>query len=131
VKKMTAGDEVNFREILERVLTENERQFEKFGPQFDVSPSEWLAILGEEFGEVARALCEGDTENYKEELIQVAAVAVNALACYEREERERRNPIGRFPRQLRLLHDDLHKSTKSDEKGFKYVPRFSDFWKHL
>lgn len=35
-----------------------------------------LAVLAEEFGEVARAVCECDMKNLREELIQVAAVAV-------------------------------------------------------
>ena len=35
-----------------------------------------LEILGEEFGEVCRALCEDDQANLREELIQVAAVAL-------------------------------------------------------
>lgn len=35
-----------------------------------------LKVLAEEFGEVARALCESDTDNLRTELVQVAAVAV-------------------------------------------------------
>lgn len=47
-----------------------------------IPPAEKLAVLAEEFGEVARAVCElqpGDTETrsrLRDELIQVAAVAV-------------------------------------------------------
>ena len=35
-----------------------------------------LAVLAEEFGEIARAVCERDWENMKEEIIQTAAVLV-------------------------------------------------------
>lgn len=35
-----------------------------------------LPVLGEEFGEVAKAMNEGDADALREELIQVAAVAV-------------------------------------------------------
>lgn len=38
-----------------------------------------LPILAEEFGEVARAINEGDPENLKEELIQTAAVCLSWL----------------------------------------------------
>lgn len=42
----------------------------------DWNDLEWLAILGEEFGEVCKAMCERDTpEHLREELIQVAAMA--------------------------------------------------------
>lgn len=38
-----------------------------------------LVVLAEEFGEVAKALYEGDTQNLKEELVQVCAVCVRWL----------------------------------------------------
>lgn len=38
-----------------------------------------LAVLAEEFGEVARAVCERDYVNLREELVQVAAVCVSWL----------------------------------------------------
>lgn len=41
-----------------------------------VSAEAKLAVLAEEFGEVARAVCERDERNLAEELIQVAAVCV-------------------------------------------------------
>lgn len=50
-------------------------------------PLEWLAILGEEFGEVAEKVTKGwvppesnfDIEGYRTELIQLAAVCVSAV----------------------------------------------------
>lgn len=63
------------------VFCERERQNAKWGRQ--VHPhGNWLAILGEEFGEVCQALQQGskssketDASNLYEELIHVAAVA--------------------------------------------------------
>ena len=43
-------------------------------------------ILGEEVGEIARAIIEGSSENYREELIQLAAVAIAAIEDYDRGE---------------------------------------------
>ncbi len=42
-------------------------------------------VLGEEFGEVCRAVLEGDEANLREELIQVAAVAVAWVEAIDRE----------------------------------------------
>lgn len=41
-----------------------------------VAPSVKLAVLGEEYGEVAQALLERDRYKLREELVQLAAVAV-------------------------------------------------------
>lgn len=42
---------------------------------------EWLAILGEEFGEVCRAICDREPiDHMRDELIQVAAMSA-AWAC--------------------------------------------------
>lgn len=43
-------------------------------------PHEALPILLEEFGEVARAMQNGDKENLQEELVQVAAIAISWVA---------------------------------------------------
>jgi NTP pyrophosphatase (non-canonical NTP hydrolase) len=66
------------------VLEERRRQYAARGDQ-DHNPLKWLAILAEEFGEVAKALEHGHEGKYTHEvyrneleyeLIQVAAVAV-------------------------------------------------------
>ena len=64
-------------EVLQEVYDERARQLAKWGEQRH-DPAWWLVILAEEMGEVARAIFEGDTRGYREELIQVAAVAVAA-----------------------------------------------------
>ena len=72
--------------IFEAINVERDRQDDKFGfdpPSILPGEDEWrkLAVLAEEFGEVANALLETDFGNdtqahVEEELIQVAAVAV-------------------------------------------------------
>lgn len=61
------------------VIVEQDRQIAKWGAQ-DNPDMEWLVILAEEFGEVARAILERDPAGLTRELIQVAAVAESWLA---------------------------------------------------
>lgn len=68
-------------EVNRQVLQERARQNEKWGLQ-NHDDGRWLAILGEEFGEVCQAMQQGslaskesDASNLYEELIHVAAVA--------------------------------------------------------
>jgi NTP pyrophosphatase (non-canonical NTP hydrolase) len=81
-------------QVLTEVQKERERQNKKFGEQ-NHDPFKWMAILGEEVGEVHRALLEahfdgnegyagGSMEDYREELIQVAAVAVAQVEAFDR-----------------------------------------------
>ena|ERR1035437_2602058 len=69
--------------ILEEVLAERMKQDEKWGEQ-NHPPFKWVTILGEEFGEVSKAALENDPHNYREELIQVAAVAIAAIENFDR-----------------------------------------------
>lgn len=69
--------------ILIEVEAERIKQDSKWGEQ-NHEPFKWVAILGEEFGEVAKATLENDPHNYREELIQVAAVAVAAIENFDR-----------------------------------------------
>lgn len=81
--------------ILQEVLQERERQQVKWGEQ-DHDPAIWLMILGEEVGEVNNAALEHlmgnlpDLSAYREELIQVAAVAVQAVENLDRRKAEGR-----------------------------------------
>lgn len=82
--------------ILREVSFERGRQLKKWGQQ-DHDPATWLAILTEEVGEVAEEILnmkfgaddpkypQGSHENYRAELIQVAAVAVAALDSFDRQ----------------------------------------------
>lgn len=60
-------------EVLDLVANERHRQDEKWGPQHH-RDERWLAILAEEFGEVAQNVVEG--ESPATELLHVAAVCV-------------------------------------------------------
>lgn len=80
--------------VLQEVAQERLRQCRRWGIERWKS-SQWLAILGEEYGEVCRAVYEIELmptleggerwkENYREELIQVAAVAVAMIECFDK-----------------------------------------------
>ena len=64
------------------VLLERERQEKKWGPLGEIrnrSLDRWLTILTEEVGEVANAILERDRLAVRDELVQVAAVALSIL----------------------------------------------------
>jgi hypothetical protein len=73
------------------LLKEIDRQVGKWGVQSH-SQANWYAILGEEFGEVGKAICEialstrgvFTTENLRDELIHTAAVAIAMVESLER-----------------------------------------------
>ncbi len=79
--------------IFNEIKQERQRQDAKWGEQ-NHCPVEWCAILGEEVGEVNKAALEAhfyplfnndvQLANYREELIQVAAVAVAMIESFER-----------------------------------------------
>ena len=77
--------------ILTEISNERHRQDKKWGAQ-NHHPLEWLPILGEEVGEVNKAVLEayfdgygttGDFSEYRNELIQVAAVVVAMIECHD------------------------------------------------
>lgn len=75
-------------DIFEDIRNEKKRQDIKWGQQ-DHNPFVWLAILGEEVGEVNKAALENfwddeDMEDYRKELVQVATVAIAAIESYDR-----------------------------------------------
>ncbi|KAA1217237.1 hypothetical protein H2653_11085 [Vibrio cholerae] len=55
----------------------------KWGADRNLDPLFWNAILGEEVGEVSKAILENDP-NLRNELIQVAAVAMQWVECIDR-----------------------------------------------
>lgn len=71
------------------IVRERDCQDKQWGEQ-NWKPLEWFPILSEEVGEVGKALAEGlgprefDAENYREELVQVAAVAIAAIQAFDR-----------------------------------------------
>lgn len=70
-------------DVCHDVMTERMRQFKKWGVQ-DHDEDRWMVILMEEVGEVARAIFDENPDNYREELVQVAAVAVAAIEAFDR-----------------------------------------------
>lgn len=95
----------NITTALSDVLDERQRQNEKWGEQ-NHSPLEWIAILTEEVGKVAKEahefhfgvrgtkMIEEKLRMYRKEMIQVAAVAVQAIECLDRKQ-------GNYRRQYR------------------------------
>ncbi len=71
--------------IIPEVINEMVLQDSKWSPDRNLSYLLWNAILGEEVGEVSKAILEGD-ENLRQELIQVAAVAIQFIECIDRNE---------------------------------------------
>lgn len=72
-------------EALRMVLSERDKQDRKWGVQNHDVPI-WMEILGEEFGEVARADLEftfgnGSRSQVLTEMVQVAAVALAMVEC--------------------------------------------------
>jgi NTP pyrophosphatase (non-canonical NTP hydrolase) len=70
-------------EVLDEVAAERRRQNDKWGEQ-NHSPERWLTILAEEVGEAAYSYLEDDRDNYRTEMVQVAAVAVAAIEAHDR-----------------------------------------------
>lgn len=77
-------------EIFEEIEQERFEQDVKWGEQ-NHKPIEWCAILGEEVGEVNKEALEhhfkvegSNLSRYREELIQVAAVAVAMIESLDR-----------------------------------------------
>lgn len=74
--------------IIGEVVGERINQDVKWGVQ-NYNPFIYLAILGEEVGEANQAAIElgfakGTVKEYRDELIQVAAVAIAAVECIDR-----------------------------------------------
>jgi NTP pyrophosphatase (non-canonical NTP hydrolase) len=73
-------------EPLQKVVEERARQDQKWGVQ-NHGNLFWLAVLMEEVGELAQAIIQQsktDPADAEKELVQVAAVAVAWLECFER-----------------------------------------------
>lgn len=81
-------------DVLDEVYDERVKQDARFGEQ-NHHPFKWLSILTEEVGETAMAANDADAEKdpisakvlwaeYREELVQVAAVAVAMLESFDR-----------------------------------------------
>jgi len=74
-------------EVFEEIRRERNAQDRRWGAQ-EHDPFYWLSILGEEKGEACKAANQGRWDEFRAELIQVAAVAVAIVECLDRN----RNP---------------------------------------
>jgi NTP pyrophosphatase (non-canonical NTP hydrolase) len=70
------------QKVLAEVAAERARQDHKWGEQ-NHEDAFWYLILGEEVGEVAKATLDS-VQELREELIQVAAVAVSWIEAIDR-----------------------------------------------
>ncbi len=72
----------DFDKICQEVREERERQIKKWGD--DAHPeSTLLIVIGEEFGEACQAFNDRDSENYRVELVQLAACCIKAIQAYD------------------------------------------------
>jgi len=74
--------------VFYEVGQERVRQDKKWGVQ-NHNPSRWMDILTEEVGEASKAILEATYggkpwRDYRAEMIQIAAVAIAAIKCYDR-----------------------------------------------
>lgn len=78
-----------FLKIVEDISAEIKRQDDKWGADRLNHPVVWNNILTEEVGEVSKAVNDSDfkeegSPEWREELIQVAAVAMQAILYYDK-----------------------------------------------
>ena len=71
------------KKIFSDIDNERSNQLEKWGDQRH-SSDRWVVILLEELGEASKASLEGQLENWREEIVQIGAVAVAALEDFDR-----------------------------------------------
>ncbi len=69
--------------ILDEITDERMSQDAKWGEQ-NHSTDRWLVVLMEEVGEMSKENLERRPAHYREELVQVAAVAVAMLEAFDR-----------------------------------------------
>ena len=70
-------------DIIQLIIKERQQQDNKWGEQ-NHHIYKWLAILGEEVGEVNKAALEDNYDEIIEELVQVGAVTVAIIESLER-----------------------------------------------
>jgi NTP pyrophosphatase (non-canonical NTP hydrolase) len=78
--------------VISDVRAERERQDEKWGEQNHM-PDRWMCILMEEVGEAAKEILEAQAtilvprgrKKFREEMVQVAAVALAIIECVDRQ----------------------------------------------
>lgn len=80
---------LEFNKISLDIFKEIERQDKKWGANRNNHPLVWHSILSEEVGELAKEINESGfnfnnlSKNYKTELVQIAAVCLQAILHYD------------------------------------------------
>jgi hypothetical protein len=88
-------------EILDMIRAERKRQDGKWGEQ-NHSPEYWIAILGEEFGEVCTEVLGRNSLDVFLKLLQTAAVSVAWMECLLRNDQTVSTAM---VRRLMILHE--------------------------
>ncbi|WP_237386175.1 MazG-like family protein [Xenorhabdus sp. Sc-CR9] len=88
-EKQKTIDKHGVTSAIRDVLTEMNRQDEKWGADRNLSPFVWQAILSEEVGEFAQAILHDEyggehAGTARAEMVQVAAVALQVIEMYDR-----------------------------------------------
>ena len=68
------------RSIMDEIRDERRRQDEKWGEQ-NHNADRWMVILMEEVGEACQAALNSNAAAYRQEMVQVAAVALASIEC--------------------------------------------------
>ena len=74
----------DFELIVEEIRAERLSQIAKW-TDTPRAPGIMIRVIGEEFGEVCRAVNEDDPINYRDELVQLAACCIKAIQSFDRE----------------------------------------------
>ncbi len=94
MEALPTKEQLSYANLLIEIYHERKAQDAKWGEQ-NHDPFKYLAILGEEVGEANNAVLEAYNfkeeyfnhqrlEDYRKELIQVAAVAIAMVECFDR-----------------------------------------------
>lgn len=113
-------------EVLDSVMLERKSQDRQWGEQNHL-PIEWIAIIGEEFGEAAQQAVKanytyGARETYhrallREELLQLAAVTVAAIESHDREDEKRRRLLRPESCEDTIATDDAETTERTPTDG--------------
>lgn len=78
-----------FERYVPQLYAERERQIKKWGTGI-VDLADYYVVLGEEFGEVGRAILERDYDNLRTELTQLAACCLRMKQIMDDQDDEKR-----------------------------------------
>ena len=86
LERLIAAAEKRYIDNAGKLIAEQVNQVYKWGEQ-NHEDGHWMLILQEEVGEAAKAILE-EEDGVREELIQVAAVALSWIDCIDRRQRD-------------------------------------------